>query len=639
MSFVPTLPYLILIIVASALALEPVQDMETPSSPRTLIDPLIEILQQSHRFPASRSSALSPRQVTQPHSAYSDVRAHHQEGTYPSAAPANDTLSVHTSVHMARSVVSQVPTAWVKPSPTPILGFSVDPAVKPSAVPREVPHTPLPTMTDVSSFSTAAPLSRGKSAPKTINNETPSNAHKPSTLLHWLANWANWLAWPSGTSAQQATGKAPATLLQLSKDSKDKDDKDSDSDSGGSPIGLIAAGIGGVCFVSLVVVLSAVFCRKSRASERRLKRQQSDHGSKRRLSDKYAPKLFQSMGPDKKESVRGTKGRQGFEGKQVSGFNLQHEQHTGKEGFERTASEKSPPKSIKLARTESGHPEESLMLPTPYDGSDARWDPVDELVVGASVRHDVRGEGKLIEIDLDNPMEKPYLVIFNKDGDTHRYSRKQFKDKFEFFRHPDSINISDVAAIDAAVQENDELAQLALGAQRALEHTPSSKRRAGAQPIANLEHQVSHSLGDDDPPCIGPTLVVQIVSARNLTAKDDNGTSDPFCTVAYGKQTRKTHVCLTTLNPAWNVTFRFELQYRAQLIFTVWDDDTNEGGTEADSDFLGKVDFKPQQLQDMKASSFVDASDDWYPLQKRSMMSHVSGDIRLRFSWEDFREL
>ena len=118
--------------------------METPSSPRTLIDPLIEILQQSHRFPASRSSALSPRQVlafcarglaccpalkapvnmmemlkvTQPHSAYSDVRAHHQEGvrsfdhgvsfrahfmqhsfdagTYPSAAPANDTLSVHT---------------------------------------------------------------------------------------------------------------------------------------------------------------------------------------------------------------------------------------------------------------------------------------------------------------------------------------------------------------------------------------------------------------------------------------------------------------------------------------------------------------------------------------------------------------
>ena len=54
----------------------------------------------------------------------------------------------------------------------------------------------------------------------------------------------------------------------------------------------------------------AVFCRKSRASERRLKRQQSDHGSKRRLSDKYAPKLFQSMGPDKKESVRGTKGQQ-----------------------------------------------------------------------------------------------------------------------------------------------------------------------------------------------------------------------------------------------------------------------------------------------------------------------------------------
>ena len=28
-----------------------------------------------------------------------------------------------------------------------------------------------------------------------------------------------------------------------------------------------------------------------------------------------------------------------------------------------------------------------------------------------------------------------------------------------------------------------------------------------------------------------------------------------------------------------------------------------------------------------------------YPLHKRSMMSNISGDIRIRLTWEDFRDL
>ena len=35
------------------------------------------------------------------------------------------------------------------------------------------------------------------------------------------------------------------------------------------------------------------------------------------------------------------------------------------------------------------------------------------------------------------------------------------------------------------------------------------------------------------------------------------GTSDPFVTVTYGKESRKTYVILKTLTPEWNQTFRY----------------------------------------------------------------------------------
>ena len=47
-------------------------------------------------------------------------------------------------------------------------------------------------------------------------------------------------------------------------------------------------------------------------------------------------------------------------------------------------------------------------------------------------------------------------------------------------------------------------------------------------------------------------ILINIVKAEGLLAKDKGGTSDPFAEVRYGKQIKKTRVIQKTLNPEWN---------------------------------------------------------------------------------------
>ena len=58
------------------------------------------------------------------------------------------------------------------------------------------------------------------------------------------------------------------------------------------------------------------------------------------------------------------------------------------------------------------------------------------------------------------------------------------------------------------------------------------------------------------------TLIVEVVAGRNLLAKDERGTSDPYCKVKVkegrGKQKEKTKVCQKTCDPVWNQTFTFK---------------------------------------------------------------------------------
>ena len=57
------------------------------------------------------------------------------------------------------------------------------------------------------------------------------------------------------------------------------------------------------------------------------------------------------------------------------------------------------------------------------------------------------------------------------------------------------------------------------------------------------------------------TVVLQILRGKDLIACDTNGKSDPFVTIKYGTEKKKTPVIRKTLEPVWNETYMFERQY------------------------------------------------------------------------------
>ncbi|KAI3646216.1 hypothetical protein MP228_009144 [Amoeboaphelidium protococcarum] len=132
---------------------------------------------------------------------------------------------------------------------------------------------------------------------------------------------------------------------------------------------------------------------------------------------------------------------------------------------------------------------------------------------------------------------------------------------------------------------------------------------------------------------------IRVIEAKNLAAKnEDVQSSDPYVAVEWGKERYETSVVQGSLFPLWDQEVQLEVkaQTKKPLKITVWDKD-EEGPSvlsakfwkdEAD-DFLGQVVFEvPQlltELQKCQGRFFKK----WYPLQKRSSRSHVSGEIHL----------
>jgi phosphatidylserine decarboxylase len=50
-------------------------------------------------------------------------------------------------------------------------------------------------------------------------------------------------------------------------------------------------------------------------------------------------------------------------------------------------------------------------------------------------------------------------------------------------------------------------------------------------------------------------LRVTVIEAKELTAADKSGTSDPYCVLKLGTEKRETKPVKKTLNPVWNTTF------------------------------------------------------------------------------------
>lgn len=103
-------------------------------------------------------------------------------------------------------------------------------------------------------------------------------------------------------------------------------------------------------------------------------------------------------------------------------------------------------------------------------------------------------------------------------------------------------------------------------------------------------------------------LLVHIKKAENLIAKDKGGTSDPFCQVHVGNETKKTEVKPKTLNPDWNQTLTFDNKGDSKSIdLVLYDQD--KGFFSNSNEYLGSA------MIDLHDLITGDILSDWFELR------------------------
>ncbi|UNI15698.1 Phosphatidylserine decarboxylase [Purpureocillium takamizusanense] len=127
------------------------------------------------------------------------------------------------------------------------------------------------------------------------------------------------------------------------------------------------------------------------------------------------------------------------------------------------------------------------------------------------------------------------------------------------------------------------------------------------------------------------TLKVVIMKARNLAAKDRNGTSDPYLVVTSGDSRIETHAVPKTLNPDWNVIEELPVNSVQSLVLDVicWDKDR------FGKDYMGEFDLA---LEEIFQGEKAEQPPRWYPLKSKrpgKKTGVVSGEVMLQFSLFD----
>ncbi|KAG7110109.1 Phosphatidylserine decarboxylase proenzyme 3 like protein [Verticillium longisporum] len=129
----------------------------------------------------------------------------------------------------------------------------------------------------------------------------------------------------------------------------------------------------------------------------------------------------------------------------------------------------------------------------------------------------------------------------------------------------------------------------------------------------------------------GLTLKVVILRARNLAAKDRNGTSDPYLVLTLGEAKVVTHEIPKTLNPEWNVVEEMPVTSPESLILDVicWDKDR------FGKDYMGEFDVP---LEELFTATKTEQEPKWYSLRSKrpgKKTSVVSGQVFLQFTLFD----
>ncbi|XP_051142310.1 FT-interacting protein 3 [Andrographis paniculata] len=121
-------------------------------------------------------------------------------------------------------------------------------------------------------------------------------------------------------------------------------------------------------------------------------------------------------------------------------------------------------------------------------------------------------------------------------------------------------------------------------------------------------------------------LVVEVVAAHNLMPKDGEGSSSPFVEVEFENQRQRTQVKYRDLNPVWNEKLVFHVNDVADLPYrTIEVNVFNEKRSNNSRNFLGKV-----RVSGSSIAREGEEVPQLYTLDKRSLFSHVRGEISLK---------
>lgn len=122
-------------------------------------------------------------------------------------------------------------------------------------------------------------------------------------------------------------------------------------------------------------------------------------------------------------------------------------------------------------------------------------------------------------------------------------------------------------------------------------------------------------------------LVVEVIAAHNLMPKDGEGSSSPFVEVEFENQRLRTQVKYKELNPIWNEKLVFHVKDIADLPYrTIEVNVFNERRSSNSRNFLGKVRVSGSSI----AKEGEDINAQLYTLDKRSLFSHIRGEISLK---------
>ncbi|KAL9006837.1 MAG: hypothetical protein Q9188_000448 [Gyalolechia gomerana] len=132
----------------------------------------------------------------------------------------------------------------------------------------------------------------------------------------------------------------------------------------------------------------------------------------------------------------------------------------------------------------------------------------------------------------------------------------------------------------------------------------------------------------------GLLLRTTVLRARNLAAKDRNGTSDPFLVVTLGDAKESTPIISKSLNPEWNVSFDLPVNGIQSLLLEAvcWDKDR------MGKDYLGEFDVA---LEDIFDNGQIAQEPRWYTLkskrkvEKKQKGTAISGEVQMQFTISD----